>query len=39
VKAARAQIYGSFLTVLPGIVGAYGGAVVRRVAENLTQGK
>lgn len=39
VKPGRAQVYASFLTALPGIVGAYGGAVVRRVAENLKQGK
>ena len=39
VKPTRAQIYGSFLAFLPGIAGAYGGAVVRRVMENLRQGK
>lgn len=39
VKPARAQVYGSFLAVLPGIAGAYGGAVVRRVMENLRHGK
>ena len=39
VKPTRAQIYGSFLAFLPGIAGAYGGAVVRRVVENLSQGK
>ncbi len=38
VKPSRAQIYGSFLAFLPGIAGAYGGAVVRKVADNLRQG-
>ncbi len=35
---ARAQIYASFLTVLPGIAGAYGGSVVRGVADHLKRG-
>jgi ABC-type multidrug transport system permease subunit len=39
VKPTQAQVYGSFLTLLPGIAGAYGGAVVRGVIENLRQGK
>jgi len=39
VKPTRAQIYGSFLAFLPGIAGAYGGAVLRRVMDNLRQGK
>ncbi|MFY9740629.1 MAG: hypothetical protein WA252_12560 [Candidatus Sulfotelmatobacter sp.] len=39
MKADRAQVYGGFLTVLPGIAGAYGGAVMRRVIDNLWQGK
>jgi hypothetical protein len=39
VKPTRAQVYGSFLTALPGIAGAYGGAVVRGVVDNLRQGK
>ncbi len=39
VKPARAQVYGSFLTALPGIAGAYGGAVVRGVVDRLRQGK
>jgi hypothetical protein len=39
VKPARAQIYGSFLAFLPGIAGAYGGAVMRGVVDNLRQGK
>jgi ABC-type multidrug transport system permease subunit len=39
VKPTRAQVYGSFLTALPGLAGAYGGAVVRGVIDNLRQGK
>jgi hypothetical protein len=39
VKPTQAQVYGSFLTLLPGIAGAYGGAVVRGVINNLRQGK
>ncbi len=39
VKPARAQIYGSFLAFLPGIAGAYGGAAMRSVIENLRPGK
>jgi ABC-type multidrug transport system permease subunit len=39
VKPTRGQIYGSFLTALPGTAGAYGGAVMRQVIENLRQGK
>ena len=39
VKPTRAQIYGSFLTALPGMAGAFGGAVMRRVIDNLRQGK
>jgi hypothetical protein len=31
----RAQIYGSFLGFLPGIVGAYGGAFMRKLIQNL----
>jgi ABC-type multidrug transport system permease subunit len=38
VKATRAQAYGSVLTILPGIAGAYGGAVVRHVIEKLRSG-
>jgi ABC-type multidrug transport system permease subunit len=37
VKPTKAQIYGSFLSALPGIAGAYGGATVRSVIENLRQ--
>ena len=39
VKPTRAQVYGSFLAFLPGIAGAYGGAVMRRVVDNLRAGK
>jgi ABC-type multidrug transport system permease subunit len=39
VKPSRAQIYGSFLVFLPGVVGAYAGSFMRGVADNLKQGK
>jgi hypothetical protein len=39
VKPSRAQAYGSFLTFLPGIAGAYGGSLLRRVIDNLREGK
>lgn len=39
IKASRAQIYGGFLTALPGIAGAYGGAVMRRAIDNLREGR
>ena len=39
VKPSRAQRYGSVLAFLPGIAGAYGGSVMRRVIDNLRQGK
>ena len=39
VKPTRAQVYGSYLAFLPGIAGAYGGAILRRVMEDLRQGK
>jgi len=39
VKPTRAQVYGSFLAFLPGVAGAYGGAVMRRMMDNLRQGK
>ncbi len=39
VKPTQGQIYGSFLASLPGVAGAYGGAVMRRVVDNLRQGK
>jgi ABC-type multidrug transport system permease subunit len=35
VKPTRAQIYGSFLTALPGTAGAYGGAVMRAALDHL----
>jgi hypothetical protein len=38
-KPARAQIYESFLAFIPGIAGAYGGAVGRGVVDNLFAGK
>jgi hypothetical protein len=34
-KPYRAQIYESFLAFLPGIAGAYGGAMLRRAIENI----
>jgi hypothetical protein len=39
VKPTRGQMYGSLLVALPGIAGAYGGAVVRGVIDNLRQGR
>jgi ABC-type multidrug transport system permease subunit len=39
VKPTRAQAYGSFLAALPGIAGAYGGAVVRGAIDHLRHGK
>jgi hypothetical protein len=39
VRPARAQVYGAFLAFLPGIAGAYGGAIMRGVIDNLRQGK
>lgn len=39
VKPTRAQVYGSFLAFLPGVAGAYGGSFLRRVMDNLKQGK
>ncbi len=39
VKPTRAQVYGSFLASLTGLAGAYGGALMRGVFENLRQGK
>jgi hypothetical protein len=38
-KPERAQVYESFLAFLPGIAGAYGGAMGRGVADNLFAGK
>ena len=39
VKPTRAQVYGSFLAFLPGIAGAYGGAIMRGVIDNLREGR
>ncbi len=39
VKPTLGQTYGAFLTALPGMAGAYGGAVMRRAIDNLRQGK
>ena len=39
MKPTRGQVYGSFLTALPGTAGAYGGSVLRRVVDNLRAGK
>lgn len=39
VKPNRAQVYGSVLALLPGIAGAYGGSVMRKVFDNLMQSK
>lgn len=38
-KPTRAQIYESFLGFVPGIAGAYGGAIGRGVVDNLFAGK
>jgi len=38
-KPTRAQVYASFLASLPGIVGAYGGSLMRGVVDNLRHGK
>jgi hypothetical protein len=38
MKPTRAQVYGSFLASLPGVAGAYGGAVVRGAVDHLRQG-
>jgi ABC-type multidrug transport system permease subunit len=35
MSPTRAQMYGSVLTALPGIAGAYGGAVMRNAINNL----
>jgi TctA family transporter len=32
-------VYGSFLAFLPGIAGAYGGSVMRKVFDNLQGGR
>jgi len=38
-KPERAQVYESFLAFLPGIAGAYGGAIGRGVVDNLLEKK
>ena len=38
-KPERAQIYESFLAFLPGIAGAFGGALGRGLVDNLFAGK
>jgi len=38
-KPDRAQIYESFLAFVPGIAGAFGGAIGRSVVDNLFAGK
>jgi len=38
-KPTRAQIYESFLAFLPGIAGAFGGAMGRGLVDNLFAGK
>jgi len=39
ITPSRGQVYGAFLAFLPGIAGAYGGAIMRAVIDNLRQGK
>ncbi len=39
VKPTRAQVYASCLMFLPGIAGAYGGAVFRNVVSTLHHGR
>jgi hypothetical protein len=38
-KPIRAQVYESFLAFLPGVAGAYGGALLRRASDNIFSGK
>jgi len=38
-KPERAQIYESFLTFVPGIAGAFGGAMGRNLVDNLLEKK
>ena len=38
-KPGRAQVYESFLAFLPGIAGAYGGALLHHAIENISGGK
>ncbi len=34
-QVARAEVYGSFLALLPALVGAYGGSFMRRMVQNV----
>ena len=38
-KPYRAQVYESFLAFLPGVAGAYGGALMRRAIANILSAK
>jgi hypothetical protein len=38
-RPTRTQVYESFLAFLPGIAGAYGGALLRRASDNIFSGK
>jgi ABC-type multidrug transport system permease subunit len=38
IKPTRAQTYGSFLTFLPGVAGAYGGSFMRKLLDHLRDG-
>jgi len=38
-KPSHSQVYESFLAFLPGIAGAYGGALLRRASDNIFSGK
>ena len=38
VKPTRAQVYGSFLAFLPGVAGAFGGSIMRKLVDHLRRG-
>jgi len=38
-KSSRAQVWESFLAWLPGVAGAYGGAMLRGAVDNILGGK
>jgi len=38
-KPSHSQVYESFLAFLPGIAGAYSGALLRRASDNIFSGK
>jgi len=38
IKPTRAQVYGSFLTFLPGVAGAFGGSFMRKLVNHLRDG-